>query len=248
VKLLEQQNCVPGRFQPQPCWQIEVLRSVKTADKRYSRGFLPSKSSILRAARKVEKNADELCPFKMIGRAFEDDDDADFGEGFEFDVIKTTATLFDAFGLMSDAKERSVELGLASDGAQLTHTISHVTAGLKFNDIGMRDPSAKRPLLLHEPDSLVQSRNLCFPLIVVIAKDSKTTLDGFRNLYRMFNSGEVSDLLQCRPFKMSYPGDMKLQWGALDNGGAAKVKEQFCYICPCRSSTLHVPQDKLKCV
>ncbi|KAI2505580.1 hypothetical protein MHU86_8822 [Fragilaria crotonensis] len=227
---------------------IEVLRSVETAEKKYSRGFLPSKSSILRAARKVEKNADELCPFKMIGRAFEDDNDADFGEGFEFDVIKTTATLFNAFGLMSDAKERSVELGLASDGAQLTHTISHVTAGLKFNDIGMRDPSTKRPLLLHEPDSLVQSRNLCFPLRVVIAKDSKTTLDGFRNLYRMFNTGEVSDLLQCRPFRMSYPGDMKLQWGALDNGGAAKVKEQFCYICPCRSSTLHVPQDKLKCV
>jgi hypothetical protein len=34
---------------------IEVLKSVETADKRYSRGFLPSKSSILRAARKVEK-------------------------------------------------------------------------------------------------------------------------------------------------------------------------------------------------
>ncbi len=163
-------------------------------------------------------------------------------------MIKTTATLFDAFGLMSDAKERSVELGLASDGAQLTHTISRVTAGLKFNDIGMCDPLTKCPLLLHEPDSLVQSRNLCFPLRVVIAKDSKTTLNGFRNLYCMFNSGEVSDLLQCRPFKMSYPGDMKLQWGALDNGGAAKVKEQFCYICPCRSSTLHVPQDKLKCI
>jgi hypothetical protein len=46
---------------------------------------------------------------------------------------------------------------------------------------------------------------------------------------------------------MSFPGDMKLQWGALDEGGAAKVKEMFCYICPCRSSSLHVPQDKTKC-
>lgn len=148
---------------------------------------------------------------------------------------------------MDDAKQRSVELGLASDGAQLTHTISHVTAGLKFNDVGMRDPSTKCPLLLHKPDSLVQSRHLCFPLRVVIAKDNKAALEGFRSLYQMFNSGEVSNSLQCVPFRMSYPGDMKLQWGALDNGGAAKVKEQFCYICPCQSSTLHVPQNKSNC-
>lgn len=236
---------------------IEVLRSVDTADKKYCRGFLPSKTSILRAARRVESNADARCPFKMIGRNFGDGNSSssaennhaapNFGEGFEFDVIKTTRTLFDAFGLMADAKRRSVELSLASDGAQLTHTISHVTAGLKFNDMGMRDPVTKCPLLLHRPDSLVQSRNLCFPLRVVIAKDNKETLDGFRALYQMFNTDEVSNSLQCLPMKMSYPGDMKLQWGALDNGGAAKVKEKFCYICPCRSSTLHVPQDKSKC-
>jgi hypothetical protein len=228
---------------------IEVLRGVDGANK-YSRGFLPSKSSILRAARKVEASADALCPFNMIGRAYEEavtTNDADFGEGFEFDVVKTTMTLFEAFGLMTDAKHRSVELGLTSDGAQLTHTLSHVCAGLKFNDIGMRNPFTKQPMLLHEPDSLVQSRNLCFPLRVVIAKDSKKTLEGFRSLYNKFNSGEVSTSLGCCPIKMSYPGDMKLQWGALDKGGAAKVKEQFCYVCSCTSSSLHTPQDASKC-
>jgi hypothetical protein len=46
---------------------------------------------------------------------------------------------------------------------------------------------------------------------------------------------------------MSFQGDMKLQWGALDDGGAAKVKEAFCYICSCQSSTIHVPQDKMLC-
>jgi len=143
----------------------QILRKVETGENKYSRGFLPSKSSILRAAAKVESNADELCPFMMIGRTFESsnstgNDNTDFREGFEFDVIVTTSTLFKAFGLMDDAKERSVELDLASDGAKLTHTISHVAAGLKFKDVGMCDPSTKRPLLLHEPDSLVQSRNL----------------------------------------------------------------------------------------
>ena len=233
---------------------IEVLRQVDVEGK-YERGVIPSKSTILRAARKVEAAAEAYCPFTMIGRTFQgpddtnhdENDDNDIGEGFEFDAVKLTKTLFEAFGLLSVAKQRPVELGLASDGAQLTNTISHVAAGLKFNDMAICDPITKCPLLLHEPDSLVQSRNLCFPVRIVIAKDSKKTLDGFRALYNQFNSGQVAMALQCQSFKMSYPGDMKLQWGALDDGGAAKVKEKFCYICPCRSSTLHVPQDKTRC-
>jgi hypothetical protein len=112
-------------------------------------------------------------------RSTADDGAESIGEGFEFDSIKITETLFKAFGLMNEAKRRPVELGLTSDGAQLTNTILHVAAGLKFNDLEIRDPFPKCPLLLHEPKSLVQSRNLCFPLRIVIAKDSKKTLDGF---------------------------------------------------------------------
>ena len=121
--------------------------------------------SILRAARKVEASGDDLCPFTMIGKTFdnEDDDDDDdddpsteFGEGFEFDVVKTTKTLLESFGLMADAKHRPVELGLSSDGAQLTHTLSHVTAGLKFNDIGMQNPFTKQLMLFHGDWCLAQ--------------------------------------------------------------------------------------------
>ena len=92
------------------------------------------------------------------------------------------------------------------------------------------------------------SHTLCFPRRVVIATDNKATLDGFRDLYGILQNVEVADGLQCQPFQMSYPGVLKLQWGALDNGGAATVKEEFCYICLCRSSsTPHLPQDKSKC-
>ena len=243
---------------------IEVLRKVENSSK-YGRCVLPSKSTILRCARKLETAASEICPFTMIGRTFQnnnqqhhggdgegegsDDDNTTIlvGEGFEFDAAMVTKTLFKAFGLMDEAKRRSVELGLASDGAQLTNTVSHVAAGLKFNDVAMRDPFTQQLMLLHSPDSLVQSRNLCFPLRIVIAKDSKETLEGFRTLYKTFTNGDVAKALECRPFKMTFPGDMKLQWGALDEGGAAKVKDRFCYICPCRSSNIQAPQDKTKC-
>jgi hypothetical protein len=148
---------------------LEVLRKVDVVGK-YSRGLIPSKSTILRSARKVEAIANEFCPFKMIGRTFEEPNglqedvvdnhhgrDNEVGEGFEFDVVKVTETLFNAFGLMDEAKRRSVEVALASDGAQLTNTISHVAAGLKFNDMALCDPFTKQPLLLHGPDSLVRA-------------------------------------------------------------------------------------------
>jgi hypothetical protein len=227
---------------------VEVLRHVETGDKKYCRGFLPSKSSIIRAARKVECNADQLCPFKMIGRTFDSNATGDFGEGIQFEVVKTLRTLLVSHGLLTQAKERSVELALTSDGAQLTHTISHIMAGVKLHDVGLCDPFTQHPMLLHSPyDCLVQSRNRCFPLRVTLEKDSKTSMYGYNPLYGMFNSNFVSDALQCLPFTMSYTGDMKAQWLLLDSGGAAKVKAQFCYICPCHSDFIHIPQDKSKC-
>jgi hypothetical protein len=90
-----------------------------------------------------------------------DDDDSEVGEGFEFDTVKVTETLFRAYGLSDEAKRRSVELGISSDGAQLFNTVLHVAEGLIFNDVAMRDPTTKKPMLLHfsrlscpEPQSL----------------------------------------------------------------------------------------------
>ena len=75
----------------------------------------------------------------MIGRAFEqddnqhedegmlDDEDDVLGEGFEFDTVTTTETLFKSWGIVDEAKRRPIELGLASDGAQLTNNLAHTS-------------------------------------------------------------------------------------------------------------------------
>jgi hypothetical protein len=83
-------------------------------------------------------------------------------------------------------------------------------------------------MLLHSPDSLVQSRNLCFPLRIVIAKDSKMTLDGFRSLYKSFNNGSVSQAMECQEFKITFTGDMKMQWAALNKRGASEGGGDEC--------------------
>jgi hypothetical protein len=110
-------------------------------------------------AEAIMRRHDLYKPVRGSPGTTEDDGDDDFGEGFDIDAVKPTLTLLDAFGLTGEAKRRPIELALTSDGAHLTNTLLHVAAGLKFNDMAMRDPMTTLPLLLHGPDSLVQSRN-----------------------------------------------------------------------------------------
>ena len=61
----------------------------------------------------------------MIGRAYDGSSTDEVGERFQFAVLKTMKTLFEAFGLMADAQYWSVEFGLTSDGCTAdTHTLS----------------------------------------------------------------------------------------------------------------------------
>jgi hypothetical protein len=211
---------------------LEVLRRVDVAGK-YMRGIIPSKSTILRSARKVEAAAAAFCPFKMIGRTFRDeesnnaqvndhgdsDSDSNIGEGFEFNETIMTKTLFDSLGLTDVAKTRPVELALTSDGAQLTNNITQVSAGMKFHDMAVCDPITKELLCFHDPDSLVQSRNNSFISRMVIGHDNKKTNEGFRPLFGNFILGRVAAALNFQPFKISCPADMKAQWIALGDGG-----------------------------
>ena len=47
---------------------LEVLRLVDVGTGKFIRGILPSKSTMLRTARKLEEAAVSFCPFRMIGR------------------------------------------------------------------------------------------------------------------------------------------------------------------------------------
>ena len=88
---------------------IEVFPRVDVTGK-YTRGILPSKSTVLRSARMLEAAANRFFPFSTIGQTFQGIDDAtadesklddqtEIGLGFEFDANKVTKTLFEAFGL-----------------------------------------------------------------------------------------------------------------------------------------------------
>jgi hypothetical protein len=122
--------------------EVEVLRRVD-ASGRYARGIIPSNTTLLQSARLVEASAENYCPFSTIGQTFRGGKDKNVDTPILMAMMtetlaralnsmpsRVTGMLFEAFGLIDEAKRRPVELALTYNGAQLTNTISHVAAGL----------------------------------------------------------------------------------------------------------------------
>ena len=88
----------------------------------------------------------------------------------------TMQHIFQYYGLNDIAKEDYAEIAITVDGVVLTKSISHVTVGIKFVDrIALN--LTTRLLILKSNDLIDQSRELCFPMTVVIVKDCQSMYD-----------------------------------------------------------------------
>lgn len=218
---------------------LTVLRSLESNGKKNHRCILPSASAVQRCFSKVEDKAqtDGIAPFDTFN---------DNGiDGFRFDTKRTFKSLCRGFGIEQVAKRRRVDVSVSVDAARLTNNKSHTTMGLKFNDKDCKDENGM-PLCLHEDEGKVQNRNLNFPLMSLMDKESKLTILKFKPVYDFFNdaSTEEGRIDDYKPINVNYPADMSAQWKALLQGGAAKVKTRFCFNCNCTSQDIAKPQHE----
>jgi hypothetical protein len=68
-----------------------------------------------------------------------------------------------------DPGQPSVEFSIILDGADLSRNISHVTAGIKINDLHVINPISDIPIDMKDSRK-VQSRELCYPCKIAICK------------------------------------------------------------------------------
>ena len=94
--------------------------------------------------------------------------------------------IFKAYGLFEQGKTRSLEISVTFDAAKLNNLELHVMCGVKMNDAGALDPITGDLLLLNTDEGCVQSRELCFPLYMIIGCESIATLVGFRHMFDFF--------------------------------------------------------------
>ncbi len=151
--------------------------------------------------------------------------------------------LFRLDDIARDPNQPPVEFSITLDGADLSRNISHVTAGIKINDPRAVDPISGIPIGM-EDSTKVQSRELCFPLKVLIAKDTKSLYHKyFADFFAFFKQVQETGFGEfTRPFIVSSPQDLSSFWKCYNKGGACKQRIEFCHICPCRSAEVHLPR------
>jgi hypothetical protein len=153
-----------------------------------------------------------------------------------------------------DPEQPAVEFSITLDGADLSRNISHVTAGIKINDPRAIDPISGIPIGMEDSRKL-QSRELCYPCKVLIAKDSKTLYDNYysdffsffkqvnEHGFGNFTAKENSNGILRAPFTISSPQDLSSLWKSTGRGGACKNKIDFCCQCACTSDVVHLPRQ-----
>jgi hypothetical protein len=127
----------------------------------------------MKAIKSVEVTADAIIPFVPMVVASKNNKGID---SVQFDYCKLLAYLLSLYGLDAVARDPNqppAEFSIMLDGADLSHNMSHITAGItKINDHRVIDPISGIPIGFQDLMKM-QSRKLCYPVKILIAKDAK---------------------------------------------------------------------------
>jgi hypothetical protein len=203
-------------------------------------GWLSSKYHVMKSMAAVESAAQKDIPLK---------DPSDLPpnvDGVQFEYEPLLAYLLKLYKLDDVAKDPNqlpVEFSITLDGADLSRNISHVTAGIKMNDPRAIDPKTGIPI--GQDNSMpVQSRELCYPFKILIAKDTKelynTSFADFFSFFKQVDERGFGDF--HKPFNVSAPHDLSSFWKSLKKGGGCKTKTLFCHCCSLTKERVHLPR------
>jgi hypothetical protein len=168
------------------------------------------------------------------------------------------------------AKKEHAMVTTSADAVRITNQVTMTMGGVKYNDKRGFTPLTRRPLfVVSNPEgeegedgeviqSLVQSHEICFPIVMCLAKETDEVISQqFGNMFKMFADetqlcldGKTSSILgdEFKALKMPVDADMKMHWSGIGAGGAAKVKERPCSCCGVHSDNLAQSTDGDDCV
>ena len=226
---------------------IELIRRLETNDGKWVRGcMVTSSADIKRVSSIVEKYAAEKVLFKYGVT----EDGIEF---VEFEVEAMVGHVITGFGLADIAKIRPIRINQSMDGSNLTKNLSNLTYGFKIADRAAIDSFTKKPLFLSsgttstlcgETRVLLLSWNLCFPLRIMMCRETKEAYKHFKHLFLKFRTFSFAKSELFKDFKdldIKTNTDMSATWKILGVGGAAKREKYPCHCCSIYSDDLSVP-------
>jgi hypothetical protein len=203
-------------------------------------GWLASKYHVMKCMTAVEIAAQKEIPLK---HPLDMPANVD-GVQFEYEpLLAYLLKLYKLDDVARDVNQLPVEFSITLDGADLSRNISHVTAGIKINDPRAIDPKTGIPVG-QDHSMPVQSRELCYPFKILIAKDTKELYNTcFADFFAFFQQVEQHGFGEfARPFNVSAPQDMSSFWKSLKKGGGCKTKTLFCHCCSLSKERVHLPR------
>ena len=215
---------------------INILRRVERLGKYGRNGYLCSTNKIQKIQEIVHEHMSKMCPYKLITE--------DGIDGVAFEPTMMLDALLKLFKLYGIARtEGNVKLSSTLDGADLSRNIQHVTCRMKIVDPRAVNPCTGIPLGLEG----VQSRDFCFPIQILLTKDSKTLHQThFTDFFDWTRELSTKGVLDYKPFDISSPQDVSSFWKCVGRGGACKQTEYFCHCCDIKSSNFIIP-NLVKC-
>jgi hypothetical protein len=125
-----------------------------------------SSGTINNVHRQVEADMRQTIPMTLIDEMH----DGEHVGGMKFDVAAIFEYVIEKFGLSEKAKNGTLTIAITTDGAKLEGKLCHVTIGFMIVDVDAIDQNTGEKVLRN-----MQSDQWCFPLMMIIAKDNKST-------------------------------------------------------------------------
>jgi hypothetical protein len=138
-----------------------------------------------------------------------------------------------------------VKVAVIFDGRSISRFLGHVTGGFKLVDGRAKHPRTKESFLGDSGHNILPSHIHCFPVKMVMAKDTKELhRNEFGDFFLFLKEYEQEKGFRI---KFLFPQDMSSIWKTTGCRGTAKVKTFPCYCCSVTTSSLAAPQPKEKC-
>ena len=170
-------------------------------------------------------------------------------ETVRFNYYKVLTHIIATHGLANiGTEQRPLRMVQSIVGARLTTRVSHVIGGLKIHDHHATIyPINKNVFLLTGESARAQSWDLCFPMHLMLGKETGETFQGeFKPMFTFFENTRkngLKGLTDLKPLTITTKVDMSAAWTGLGRGGGAKVHNYLCcHCCSIHSDKLHHPK------
>jgi hypothetical protein len=196
---------------------------------KYKRGLLYSRHKLTKLCQQLEAyaKAENILPYVITSNSI------------KFDVHTAIKFLMEKHGLWQRVLDgQQVQMAATVDGGELAWKLTQVSAGIKLIDPHTINPLTGELLFGDSGHFKVQSRNVCYPLHVHIAKDNKQFYSD--HMKPFFD--DINRLEDDHPtLTFAHGADMASLQKTVVRGGAMKSKTYGCYCCNIHKDDLARP-------